>query len=463
MKRKKTLLVLCTVLLVAIIGIVAEHAFQKHVDAINKIDEEVFKITADDVTKLAVTKDGSTATFEKKDDTWTNTSDADFPVNQDYVKEMLSKFESIHASFIIDNVEDYSQYGLDSPEGKIVFTTADGDKVITFGAFSTLDTKRYICVDGGSVYLIDTDLLENISGKTEDYLDRDSVYNYSQLTALKASGASKLNLVYDPDGKYSYTDTYNYYDVDGEEHKALSDTKVTSYLNTLTNMNLSEYETYKASEEDLKKYGLDEPTLTLTIKGEVPADDSDDKDAEVKSKKQKIYFSYKDKADYAYVNFDGSTIIYKISSDTYDEIVKANYESLRPDEIVSIDWTTVSQISTKIDGKTYIVDVKTDKNDGNTYTLDGENLKFTTVTTKIDGLYLDKVGEDYKKGTEELSFAITLNDDNATMVNVVMYQYDGDSCVAAVDGKVVGLCSRSSMSNLREEITSSILNKGKED
>ena len=48
------------------------------------------------------------------------------------------------------------------------------------------------------------------------------------------------------------------------------------------------------------------------------------------------------------------------------------------------------------------------------------------------------------------------------MVNMVFYQYDGDSVVVAVDGKVVGLCSRSSMSSLREEMTSAILNKGKD-
>ncbi len=122
----------------------------------------------------------------------------------------------------------------------------------------------------------------------------------------------------------------------------------------------------------------------------------------------------------------------------------------------------MAQLSVDIDDETYIVNVEYDEDDGNTYTVDDETVDFVTATSLIDGLSLTEVGDDYSKGTEELAFAVTLNDDDATVVNVVLYQYDGDSCVVSVDGKTVGLCSRTSMSSLREEITSSILNKGKE-
>ncbi|SFN52691.1 protein of unknown function [Pseudobutyrivibrio sp. UC1225] len=460
MKRKKTLLILSLVLVVAVVAIVAEKAIAQHVDKINTIDEEVFNISEEDVNQVTVTKDGNTAVVEKVDDTWKNTSDTDFPVDQAYVAEIFKAFESVHASFIIDDVEDYSQYGISNPEGKITFTTADGTKEIAFGSFSTIDEKRYICVDGGSVYLIDTDLLEKLSGDIEDYLDRDKVAGYSQLTAMRVTGASKANVVYDPDGKYTYTDAYNFYNVSDNEHQPLSESKVLGYLSTLTHLDLSNYETYKATEDDMAKYGLDNPTLTVALTGEVPADDEDE-DASVKSVNQTMYFSHKDGKDKAYLCFDGSTIVYTITADEYEDVLKANYEDLRPDEIVSIDWTKVAQISAKIDGETSIIEVD-HSGDGNKYSIGDDKIEFVAATSKIDGLTLSEVGEDYKKGTEELAFAITLDDDDATLVNVVMYQYDGDSCVVAVDGKIVGLCDRSSMSTLREEITSAILNKGKD-
>ena len=462
MKRRKTLIVLSCVLTLAIVGIITEKAVAQHIDKINTIDEEVFAITEEEVSQISVTKEGKTAVLEKVENSWKNTADTDFPVDQDYVDDIFDNFENVHASFIIDDVEDYSQYGISSPEGKITFSTEEGEREITFGTFSTIDEKRYICVDGGSVYLIDEDLLEKISGDIEDYLDRDEVADYSQLTAMRVTGDSKVNVVYDPDGKYTYTDAYDYYNVSDDEHQPLSDTKVLNYLNTLSYLDLSQYETYKATESDLEKYGLDKPNLTVTLTGEVPADDEDDSDDAVVSTNQTLYFSHKEGADKAYLNFEGSTIVYTITADDYDNVVKANYKDLRPDEIVSIDWTKVAQISAKIDGETNIIEVDR-SGDGNKYSIGGDKVDFVTVTTKIDGLNLTEVGDTYEKGTEELAFAITLDDSDATVVNVVMYQYDGDSCVVAVDGKVVGLCDRASMSNLREEMTSAILNKGKDD
>ena len=210
----------------------------------------------------------------------------------------------------------------------------------------------------------------------------------------------------------------------------------------------------------MAKYGLDNPTLTVALTGEVPAEDSDEDDS-VESINQTLYFSHKDGKDKAYLYFEGSSIVYTITAEEYEEVLKGNYEDLRPDEIVSIDWTKVAQISAKIDGETNIIEVD-HKGDGNKYSVGDEKVDFISATSKIDGLTLSETGEDYRKGTEELAIAITLDDDDATVVNVVMYQYDGDSCVVSVDGKVVGLCDRSSMSNLREEITSSILNKGKD-
>ena len=465
MKRMKTLLILCIILVVAIVAIIVEKGIKQHIDTVNTIDEEVFAVSEDDLTQVSISYGDDEITLEKTDDTWTYTDDTDFPVNQDYVAELLSYFESVHASFIIDDVTDYSQYGLSSPEATLTFTTEDGDSVITFGTFSTIDEKRYICVDGGSVYLIDDDLLAYVSADVDDYLARDSVYSYSQLTALTVTGDGNVNVEYDPDGDYTYTDDYDYYYVDGEDHKPLSESLVLTYLSSLESMDLTEYETYKADTSTLADYGLDSPTLTVVITGEVPADDSEeseDDDDAVESMTQTIYFYHEEDSDTAYLYFDGSTIVYAITSDEYETLADASYETLRPTEIVSIDWTNVAEISAEIDETTYVISVDYDEDDGNTYTLDDEELDFVTSTSKIDSITLSEVGDSYEKGTQELAFSITLNDEDATVINVVFYQYDGDSCVVEVDGEVVGLTSRSSMSNLREEMTSAILNKGKD-
>ncbi len=290
MKRGKTLLILCAVLVIAIVAIIVEKAVKQHIDTVNTIDEEVFTINEDDLTQVEVEYNDKTVTLVQSDSTWQISDDADFPVDQDYVADMLSYFESVHASFIIDDVENYAQYGLDSPEATITFSTADGDSVITFGDFSTIDEKRYICVDKKSVYLIDEDILQYVSASQDDFLDRDEVYDFSQVTSVVASGDGEANVVYDPDGDYTYTDDYDFYYVDGDNYSPVSESKVTSFVEKLSSMDLTEYETYKATDDDLAEYGLDNPTLTVTITGEIPADDSDedDDDAAVEAQTQTI-------------------------------------------------------------------------------------------------------------------------------------------------------------------------------
>jgi len=460
MKRKKTLLILVAILVVAIVAIFIEKSVKQHLDTVNTIDEEVFTVSEEDLTQITIEYEDQKVTINQVDGSWTNSEDENFPIDQEYVTTLISYFESVHASFIIEDVSDYGQYGLDNPEATLTFTTADGDKTITFGTFSTIDEKRYISVDGGNVYLIDEDILEYVSSDIDDYLDRDSINSYSQVTAITVSGDGDANVVYDPDGDYTYTDTYDFYYKDGESYKPVSESSVTSYISTLSSMDLTEYVSYSASESVLEEYGLNNPSLTITVTGEVPTDDEDEESVE--SQTQTIYVSYKEGDDVGYLYFDGSSIVYAITSDTYDSLSDISYATLRPSEVVSIDWTTVKSMVVRVDGESYNVAVSYDEDDGNTYTVDDEKVDFVTVTTSIDGLSLSEVGSDYDATTEELSFDITLDDEDSTVIRVSLYQYDGDNCVVDVDGETVGLCSRSSMSNLREEITSAILNKGKE-
>ena len=457
-KRKKTMLVLIAVLVVAVIGIVAEKAYEKHVDTVNTVDEEVFTTSADDLTSINISYNDNELTFNKDDDgNWTYSEDEDFPVNQDKMSELIGYFESVHASFVIEDVEDYSQYGLKNPEAVITFTTADGSSEVEFGTYSTMDSKRYISVDNGDVYLIDEDILENVSSERDDYLNTDSVYDYDQITELKARGEAKFDVVYDADTQYTYTDSYNYYLVDGSDHLPVAESKVTDYINQIKNMDYTNYETYKASADDLAKYGLDDPDITVKITGEITQEDSDD----TEEQSQKIYFSSVDDKNY-YAYFDGSTIVYSVDESVYEALAEGSYETLRPDEILSLDWTQVDSLSVTVEDESYQVDVEADDKNGNSYTVGDESVDFGTVASKIDGLTLTEAGDDYSKGKQELKFTVTLADDDATQLEVAFYQYDGDSCVATLDGTTIGLVDRSSMSTLREEITSAILNKGKD-
>ena len=60
------------------------------------------------------------------------------------MSDFLSHFESVHASFVIEDVEDFAQYGLDDPSCTVTLTSADGSTVFQMGDYSTMDEKRYV-------------------------------------------------------------------------------------------------------------------------------------------------------------------------------------------------------------------------------------------------------------------------------------------------------------------------------
>ena len=53
------------------------------------------------------------------------TGDAAFPVDEEKIQERLELFRAFGVSFIIEDVEDYGQYGLDKPICTICLSTAD--------------------------------------------------------------------------------------------------------------------------------------------------------------------------------------------------------------------------------------------------------------------------------------------------------------------------------------------------
>ena len=94
---------------------------------------DLVSLEADDVTAVSFSADENNVEFDKKDDTWTEKSDAAFPVNQDTVDSAVKGVASLTADQEIPDVEDLSEYDLDAPQNTITLTTAEGDTTLEIG------------------------------------------------------------------------------------------------------------------------------------------------------------------------------------------------------------------------------------------------------------------------------------------------------------------------------------------
>ncbi|MCD8018630.1 MAG: DUF4340 domain-containing protein [Clostridiales bacterium] len=435
MKRRRNLIIMAVVL-VALCGVILiEQTVTRHVDSINTIDEVILTVDQDALTNVTWTYDGDTLTFEKTDDVWYDSDDADFPVDQDALADFLEWFEEVHATFIIDDVEDYSQYGLDDPDCTITMTTEDGETVVSVGDYSTMDEQRYIEIGDGKVYLVEDDVLESVSTERDDFMQQDEIASVVTLDEMTVSGEKTLDAVYDTDGNYSYTDSYNYYNIEDGNYQTLDDSFVESYLDSLASADLTDYVTYTATDDDLAEYGLDDPAYTITISGTAEveteddsdeSDDSDEDESDDDYSDDDYYYDDTDTADETsteeesteeaetedvefviyigtvteeaddddeedtvtgYLRVGDSSIIYQLSDEDFDALAACGYDDLRPTDVFSLDWDAVTSLSFTIDGETYDVSTMTWKEYKKTLT-DEEKEELSDDEDEPDIVYL---------------------------------------------------------------------------
>ena len=503
MKRKKNLLLLGATVLVLGGVIVAELAVNRHVDSINNTDVEVLAISPEDVEEVKWTYESTTLDFKKTEDTWYSTDDETFPVDQDRLNTFLENFSSVHADFVIEDVEDYDQYGLQNPQCTMTITSSEGETTIKMGDYSSMDSKRYITLDDGTVYLITKDLLEDMKSDRDEFMQQDELGDYVEVDSFKVSGENDLNLVYD-EKNHTYSSSYHYYLLKDSDYKALSDSLTESYEGNITDLTLTDYVTYQASEDDLKKYGLDDPVMTIEVSGQAKESTEDSEDASSEDLTDSDEDSYEDyydseetdaeasqteetdaeeveeedliekaytlkigkKGSKYYANVDGSSIIYNFDSEVYENLKDGSYDTLRPTEVVSLNWNKVDQLSWRSDDQEYTIEVS-HSGDENTYKFDGNEVEFDDTITAVNALSVNSFEDTKPEKNLELSLNLTVEAgedaasdvEETTEISLEIYQYDGENCILVVDGENTGLIARDQMVDLKEALEKLVLSQ----
>lgn len=153
MKRSKRLGILLGVLAVACVITFGVIRYEEKKEQISNSEDIILNINSEDVTALSWEYDDTSLSFHKDED-WVYDDDENFPVSETKINELLSIFESFTASFIIEEVDDFDQYGLEEPTCTINIETSEDSYQITLGNYSTMDSKRYVSIDDGNVYLV---------------------------------------------------------------------------------------------------------------------------------------------------------------------------------------------------------------------------------------------------------------------------------------------------------------------
>ena len=487
MKRAKKLYVCGAVLLVVCAVTFGVSRYEQHQEDIKNSDETILAISAEDVTGLSWEYEDTSLAFHK-DENWSYDDDSDFPVSEDKVTELLGVFEDFGAAFEIDDVEDESQYGLDDPTCTIQIETADDSYEIRLGDFSVMDEQRYVSIGDGKVYLASVDPMDSYEITLSDMIENDTTPQLSAADSITFAGAEDYSVSYEEDSTDSYDETDVYYVKNEEGTLALDTTLVENYLTTVGSLDLSNYVSYNATDDEIATYGLDDPELTVTIaytgsqESSGDEDDTDDeqqtfelavsrsaedkekaKDEDAEAADEETESTDEDSADTtpAYVRIDDSPILYEITESEYEALMAASTGDLRHQELYWGDFAKVTQIDVELEGESY--SLTTEKNKGeNVWYYDGEKISIDELEVALTSLTAAEFTDEAADGKEEIALTLYLDDDNFETVQLAFYRKDGANVVAVVDGTPTALVDRSEMVDLIEAVNAIVLNTSEE-
>ena len=464
MRKATRLYALLGVLLAVCIAAFAVSRYEEKKEQIKNSGEVILEIPTDSVTALSWTNESGTFSFTK-DETWVYDGDSAFPVDEEKIQDLLEQFTSFAAAFVIDDVEDYAQYGLDEPVCTIHITAGGESDTIELGDFSKMDEQRYVSIGDGKAYLVSHDPLDEFDAVLEDMILDDTIPEFDTAEQLVFSGSENYTVTRDEDGESICEE--DIYFTDGQP---LDTDNVDTFLSAIRSLSLTDYVSYNVTDEELATFGLDDPELTITMAYSTKDSDGNVEDSgtllldlsrnpeEVTAYEEAAEKDEEDLPDVTcYVRVGQSQIVYEISQSTYDRLTAVSYDTLRHQKLFTADFDTVTGIDVSLSGEnhTFTYDPPEDKDDENaegTWTYNGEEFDVDALETALCALSASGFTEETPTGQKEISLTVHLDNERFPTFTLTLYRLDGTNCIAAVDGKTVALVSRSETVDLIEAV-----------
>ncbi len=240
-----------------------------------------------------------------------------------------------------------------------------------------------------------------------------------------------------------------------------------SYLSGIENLTLDNYMTYQAGTEDLSQYGLDAPELTVTVTYTPEEDEEGEsqtftlhisRSPEERAAAENDTASEEDEEEEitAYARVGDSEIVYQITGESYEKLIAAGYDDLRHKEALTADFTQVTGLDITLEGSVYNLTSEGSGED-KTFRFGEEEVDVADLQSALEGLTADSFTQEEPTQKEEIALTVYLDSEVHPSVQIQLYRYDGENCLAVIDGEPVSLIPRSAVVDLIEAVNAIVL------
>lgn len=440
MKRGTKLLALLLVLALLSGGALVLSSLHLNDDTGNADEEDavaIYSAEQSSISRIAWTVGEETHTLVRTENSWRYEEDEALPLDATVTVDMLNALDEILATRTIESPEDLAQYGLAQPE-LIVDVTAQTQTRFRVGS-TTMEGQRYLAMEGDSnVYLVHPAIASVFDLDLYDMVRKEGIPDMSQVEALHVKAETgNYDVVYLEQSGRAYSDSYTWF-METDDGYVTLDTELTAaFLSSVTSVKWSECVNYNADKAALVQYGLDKPTVTYTVDYVQTSGDKTSKDS--------FTLELGGSSDSeTYARIAGSNMVYLVDGSIGDALIRVDAKQLKPDEVILMDWSTVTALDFTVDGVTHRaekVKLTQTEEDGKTtektvWHMNGVETALNIVLPELNRLNSAGYAEAVVPEQEPLlKYVFYRNTENFARVELSIYPYDSTNCLVVLNGE----------------------------
>ncbi len=404
-------------------------------------ESSIFVTNVKNLKQIEVFNSGGSYTARLNDDKYVLEGYENNSISQTDMKYIFSALSNLKAEKIIDETSDnLSKYGLDEGEANVILK-GDNEQVLIIGSLTSDKKYRYAMGEDDKVYIVNSSLCELAMKNVKDLIEK-------SVTAIQAKNVNYLHI--------KSADKPEIFIKADENNETLKSYVSTSGLSALimvspikdaivypTNMQefvlsdlsaLSIYDVAAFNQNNLSEYGLDNPSMEVTIK---------DSNNELVIKRGK---SCDDNTVYALI--DNRPEVYIMTKDCFNSFENADIMDFIQNFVKlykrsEVDWVDVNtnHIELKSEGENKIsTDSEGVKRDNRNAYINGKLVDrdtFGDFYEMLAGISFDFVEYNVKKETGSPLYTINYRLSNGKEDRTDFYDYNENFCFIQKENSIL--------------------------
>ncbi len=287
-----------------------------------------FDLTAkktEDLTGLGWTRDGTSMAFMLKNGEWITTDQTAWPVDQEILKDLGETIVSLQATRKLENISNFSDYGLEAPPVTVTAGWKDGTSTTyNMGDATPFEDGYYLSVSGkGDVIYIISSSLSDLFNKTQAQLvameDIPTVAEVKEISIGNSFHAVRFteSLTVNPDQLW----------YDAETNKPLENSAIETWISQVKTISWNGWVAVNPDETTLQDWRLDDvQAISVTLKGNDEG-----------NKTSILFGAQNENGDY-YARLPDSSMVYTVSGEKAGSLLSMSSDQLRISTILPLPY-----------------------------------------------------------------------------------------------------------------------------